>query len=219
MDLITEDWKTEVPVDMEVAGGFKRTMTQLKLQEGAMGVVDTVIVFRILKMMTRKWEEMDAFKFGLIDANGKRIKGVKPKTSEEKNSFTLLHRLVFNLKRVLELLPFGRTRLASYGASLALLKEHFNIDGEPLERHFYQYLKENDMVLDLLEGHDNLNNLEKGKEYELRLSVWNEEDNIGTRGDRVQVLGKSDNVMGVDIYKAYNINTDQSMLITGHDVK
>ena len=182
-------------------------MTQLKLQEGAMGVVDTVIVFRILKMMTRKWEEMDAFKFGLIDANGKRIKGVKPKTSEEKNSFTLLHRLVFNLKRVLELLPFGRTRLASYAASLALLKEHFNIDGEPLERHFYQYLKENDMVLDLLEGHDNLNNLEKGKEYELRLSVWNEEDNIGTRGDRVQVLGKSDNVMGVDIYKAYNINT------------
>ncbi len=194
-------------------------MTQLKLQEGAMGVVDTVIVFRILKMLTRKWEEMDAFKFGLIDANGKRIKGVKPKGSEQKNSFTLLHRLVFNLKRVLELLPFGRTRLASYAASLALLKEHFNIDGEPLERHFYQYLKENDMVLDLLEGHDNLNNLEKGKEYELRLSVWNEEDNIGTRGNRVQVLGKSDNVMGVDIYKAYNFDTDQSMLITGHDVK
>ena len=175
-------------------------MTQLKLQEGAMGVVDTVIVFRILKMMTRKWEEMDAFKFGLIDANGKRIKGVKPKGSEQKNSFTLLHRLVFNLKRVLELLPFGRTRLASYAASLALLKEHFNIDGEPLERHFYQYLKENDMVLDLLEGHDNLNNLEKGKEYELRLSVWNEEDNIGTRGNRVQVLGKSDNVMGCLLY-------------------
>lgn len=194
-------------------------MSKLHITEGAMNVVDTVIVFRILKMMTRKWEEMDAYKFGLIDDNGKRIKSKKPKTSEEKSSFTLLHRLVFNLKRVLELLPFGRTRLASYAASLALLKEHFNIDGEPLERHFYQYLKENDMVLDLLEGHDNLNNLEKGKEYELRLSVWNEEDNIGTRGNRVQVLGKSDNVMGVDIYKAYNFDTDQSMLITGHDVK
>ena len=56
-------------------------------------------------------------------------------------------------------------------------------------------------------------------EYELRLSVWNEEDNIGLRGDRVQVLGKTDNVMGVDIYRAYNIDQDQSMLITGHDVK
>ena len=194
-------------------------MTQLKLQEGAMGVVDTVIVFRILKMMTRKWEEMDAFKFGLIDANGKRIKGVKPKGSEQKNSFTLLHRLVFNLKRVLELLPFGRTRLASYAASLALLKENFNIDGDALERHFYQYLKENDLVLDLLEGHDNMNNLEKGKEYELRQSVWNEENNVGYRGDQVQVLGKTDNVMGVDIYRVYNITQDQSMLITGHDIK
>ena len=194
-------------------------MNQVDLKEGAMGVVDTVIVFRILKMMTRKWEEMDAYKFGLIDDNGKRIKSKKPKTSEEKNSFTLLHRLVFNLKRVLELLPFGRTRLASYAASLALLKEHFNIDGESLERHFYQYLKENDLVLDLLEGHDNMNNLQKGKQYELRQSVWNEEDNVGYRGDQVQVLGKTDNVMGVDIYRVYNITQDQSMLITGHDIK
>ena len=194
-------------------------MTQVDLKEGSMNVVDTVIVFRILKMMTRKWEEMDAYKFGLIDDNGKRIKSKKPKTSEEKNSFTLLHRLVFNLKRVLELLPFGRTRLASYAASLALLKENFNIDGESLERHFYQYLKENDLVLDLLEGHDNMNNLQKGKQYELRQSVWNEEDNVGYRGDQVQVLGRTDNVMGVDIYRVYNITQDQSMLITGHDIK
>jgi len=194
-------------------------MTQVQLKEGAMNVVDTVIVFRILKMMTRKWSEMDAYKFGLIDDNGKRIKTKKPKTSEEKNSYTLLHRLVFNLKRVLELLPFGRTRLASYAASLALLKEHFEIDGKYLEESFYTYLKENDLVLDLLEGHDNMNNLQKGKEYELRQSVWNEEDCIGTRGDQVQVLGKTDNVMGVDIYRVYNRSQDQSMLITGHDVK
>ena len=194
-------------------------MKQVNLKEGAMGVVDTVIVFRILKMLTRKWEDMDAFKFGLIDDNGKRIKGVKPKGSEQKNSYTLLHRLVFNLKRVLELLPFGRTRLASYAASLALLKENFNIDGESLERHFYQYLRENNLVLDLLEGHDNMNNLQKGKEYELRQSVWDVEDCIGTCGDQVQLLGTTDNVMGVDIYRVYNITKDQSMLITGHDIK
>ena len=51
--------------------------------------------------------------------------------------------------------------------------------------------------------HDNKNNLVKGKDYELRQSVWNEEDCIGTRGDRVQILGKTDNVMGVDIYRVY----------------
>ena len=82
-----------------------------------------------------------------------------------------------------------------------------------------EHLKENNLVIDLLEGHDNKNNLEKGKEYTLRTSVWNEENNIGHRGDLVQVLGKSDTVMGVDIYRVYNRSQDQSMLITGHDVK
>ena len=70
-----------------------------------------------------------------------------------------------------------------------------------------------------MEGHVNMNVLQKGKDYELRQSVWNEEDNLGYRGDRVQVLGKTDNVMGVDIYRVYNYNQDQSMLITGHDIK
>ena len=193
-----------------------------------MRIIDTLIVFRILKLLVTPFNKQKAYAFGFIDRDGKRIThkmrdGVKvrnvPSTKMEKSSMTMLHRLVFNLKRVLELLPFGRTRLASYAASLALLKEHFNIDGESLERHFYQYLKENDLVLDLLEGHDNMNNLEKGKDYELRQSVWNEEDNVGYRGDRVQVLGKTDNVMGVDIYRVYNYNQDQSMLITGHDIK
>ena len=192
-------------------------------------VIDSLIVFRILKMLTTPFEKQQAYKFGFIDKRGNRIKKIKdengndidnnPVTQKEKNSLTPLHRLVFNLKRVLELLPFGRTRLASYAASLALLKENFNIDGDALEKHFYQYLRENDLVLDLLEGHDNMNNLQKGLEYELRQSVWNEEDCIGIRGDQVQVLGKTDNVMGVDIYKVYNITQDQSMLITGHDVK
>ena len=73
--------------------------------------VDTVIVFRILKILTTPWNKMKAWEFGLIDDNGKRIKSKKPQTKEEKNAFTLLHRLVFNLKRLIELLPFGKTRL------------------------------------------------------------------------------------------------------------
>jgi hypothetical protein len=64
-----------------------------------------------------------------------------------------------------------------------------------------------------------MNNLQKGKQYELKQSVWNEEDCIGQRGDQVQVLGTTDNVMGVDIYKVYNITQDQSMTITGHNIK
>ena len=54
-----------------------------------MNVVDTVIVFRILKMLTRKWSEYEAFEFGLIDDNGKRIKSKKPNKGLEAASAIL----------------------------------------------------------------------------------------------------------------------------------
>ena len=69
---------------MEVAQVLRELRIQVNLKEGAMNVVDTVIVFRILKNDDTKVEEMDAYKFGLIDDNGKRIKSKKPKTQEEK---------------------------------------------------------------------------------------------------------------------------------------
>ena len=64
------------------------------------------------------------YKFGFIDKNGKRIthkpdpnnKNVKlenkPSTSAEKASLTPLHRLVFNLKKLIEKIPFGKSAFA-----------------------------------------------------------------------------------------------------------
>ena len=79
--------------------------------------IDTVIVFRILRLLTYKWTDQAAYKEGLIDEKGKRIKSEKVNTPARKESYTLLHRLVFNLKRLLELLPFGKTRIANYAAA------------------------------------------------------------------------------------------------------
>ena len=196
-------------------------MEQVKLHEAsAMGVIDTVIVFRLLKLFSTKWEEMEAFKQGLIDEKGKRIKSVKPKTKEQKASYTLLHRLVFNLKRILELIPFGKTRLANYAAALALLKENFGLDSKYLEEKFYQYLKEQGKVSDLLEGYDSTQNtLSEGRIYSLRTSLWNDDDNIGYRDDEIQIIGLTDNVMGVNIYKGYNKTQDKVQFLTGHVVK
>ena len=121
-----------------------------------MGIIsraaDTYYAYRFIKHLVTPWNKMKAYELGLVDENGKKLKS--PQTSEERSEYSYFHRLVFNLKRILELLPFGRTRLASYAAALALLKENFNIDGKYLEESFYTYLKENDLVLDLLEGHD-----------------------------------------------------------------
>ena len=81
-------------------------------------IVDTLIVFRILKLLTTKWENFNAYKLGIIDKNGNRIKTKDVETSEEKNSFDLLHRLVFNLKRIINKIPFGKTAFASYACLL-----------------------------------------------------------------------------------------------------
>jgi len=70
---------------------------------------------------------MEAYKLGIIDANGKQLKKTADlETQQEKNAYTIFHRLVFNLKRILERFPFGKSRIASYSAAFALLKESKN---------------------------------------------------------------------------------------------
>ena len=120
-------------------------------------VIDSLIVFRILKMLTTDFKKTPAYKFGFIDKDGNRIKTLPdpnnknqmlkndPKTKEEKNSLTPLHRLVFNLKKLIRMVPFGKTAFASYAVALALLKEETNLDSEQTDQlyeDFYRLLKE-----------------------------------------------------------------------------
>ena len=100
--------------------------------------LDTIITFRVLKLLTTKWTDQAAFKVGLIDDKGKRIKKEKVDTTERKNSYTFLHRLVFNLKRIIEMIPFGKTRLASYAAALFLIKEHCQLTGTKLDKEAFK---------------------------------------------------------------------------------
>ena len=57
----------------------------------------------------------------MLDAKGKKLK--KAKTAEEKNAYTPFHRLVFNIKRLMEKVPGGSSSVASYAAALYLIKE------------------------------------------------------------------------------------------------
>jgi len=91
-------------------------------------IADTIYTYRFLKLLVTPFRETEAFKLGIIDEKGKRLKDKQITTTEERAAFNLFHRLVFNLKRLIELAPGGRTRVASYVAALALLKEHYDID-------------------------------------------------------------------------------------------
>ena len=62
---------------------------------------------------------------GIIDNRGKVLKKYKDlDTSKEKEAYTVLDRFIFNLKRLLQKIPGGKSKFASYAAAaILLLKE------------------------------------------------------------------------------------------------
>jgi nanoRNase/pAp phosphatase (c-di-AMP/oligoRNAs hydrolase) len=82
--------------------------------------VDIYILYRIIKDLSTPFNETDAFKLGLIDDTGKRLK--KSSTKEEKDSLSYYNRFIFNLKRILRKFGLG-SRVATFAAALFLLKE------------------------------------------------------------------------------------------------
>jgi hypothetical protein len=86
-----------------------------------MRVVDNLIALRIIYLLVTPFEQTDAYKLGLIDNKGKSLK--KAETSKEKNATSMLHRLVWNLKKIINLAPGGSTRIGSLAAAYLLIKE------------------------------------------------------------------------------------------------
>lgn len=92
-------------------------------------VVDTFIVYQFLRRLVTPFNQWEAFKLGIIDDKGNILRRRNTlRTSQERNSFSLFDLMILKMKRVLERLPFGRSRLASYAAALYFIKESNNFD-------------------------------------------------------------------------------------------
>ena len=90
---------------------------------------DTFVTYRIISTLVTPWKEQAAFEHGIIDEKGKLLrKSNTLKTSDEKKAYTLFHRLVFNLKRLIQKSPGGSSKLASYTAGLFLIKEQIDVE-------------------------------------------------------------------------------------------
>ena len=108
-------------------------------------VVDLLITYRIVKLMATDFKNQEAFKYGIIDANGKQLRKNRDLNTEaEKNSYTVLNRFVFNLKRILA--KFGlKSSISNFAAALAfILKENKQLIKHKslLESAVITYLKE-----------------------------------------------------------------------------
>jgi hypothetical protein len=86
-------------------------------------LVDNLIAFKILSMLVTPFEDQKAYKLALIDKNGNPIKKLKDMTWTEKDNYTMLHRLVFRLRKIMNKIPIVNTRLGNLAAAYWLVKE------------------------------------------------------------------------------------------------
>ena len=115
--------------------------------------VDALITYRIIKLLVTPFERQEAFKYGIIDADGKVLKKSKTlKTERERKAYTVLHRFIFNLKRILKRVGLG-SRIGSFAVALALLiKENKEYEQHKLiiESAIITYLKQTNQYDNLL---------------------------------------------------------------------
>lgn len=97
---------------------------------------DLVYLYQFIRRLTTPFEESPAFKLGIIDKEGNVLKKRKDLTTDqEKDAYTYYDTLVFNLKKMLAKLPFGKTMMASFVAGLLLLKEEKNYTFHIMQDH------------------------------------------------------------------------------------
>ena len=94
-------------------------------------LLDNIIAMRILYLLVTPFEKQEAYKLGAINKDGTPRLKIKDMDGKQQAAYTMLHRLCFRLKRVLETLPFGKNNLVSMAAAYALVKECADKGEEP----------------------------------------------------------------------------------------
>jgi|TARA_R110000796_G_scaffold186844_4_gene303752 hypothetical protein len=181
---------------------------------------DLVYTFRFIKLLITGWQDTSAFKLGIIDEKGKRVKTKKIESSEEKSSYTTFHRLVFNIKRLIQKAPGGGSKLASYASALFLIKEHFGIE----EKHMEKILRESGLdFTDLLQEQHAWYLLEDNQLSPGIYKILNDKllsdslQELAFAKDKIRI-GEDcfpiDEIFGINIYEADHVGTNQKIHFT-----
>jgi len=194
-----------------------------------MGIIsrtgDLFYAFRFLKLLVTPFEKTKAFELGIIDKDGVVLKkGAERSTPEEKSAYTVFHRLVFNLKRIMAKAPGGKSVIARYGAALFLIKEHTGMSEKKL-------LKTLEKALDT-QFENELNENYWYQDEEARLMPGDYtlvEDTvspitgelIAKRNERVSVddfKTPVGSISNINIYRVKHSKTNQDIYISNRDI-
>ena len=197
--------------------------------------IDLFVTYRFIKLLVTPFEKQEAFKLGIIDKDGNRIKkpgtnkGTDLNTIDEKNAYTILHKLVYNIKKIFGKGPGLRTKLGTYAAALFLLKATFKEhveDPDMFEKEFMKYLKEqgyeiDDSISENVIGFGEV--LPKG-EYTLVNDILNkeEEELTAKSGDKVIAYEDEapvDTILGIDIFPVIHIKSQEKIYVGLEDIK
>jgi len=196
--------------------------------------VDLFVTYRFLKLLTTPFNKTDAFKFGIIDKDGNRLKNEDGsvevlRTPDEKGAYTILHKLIFNIKKLFGKVPGLRTKVGTYAAALFLLKDTFKEhveDPDIFEKEFMKYLKEEGYELDNSISEDVIGFgeiLPKGN-YLLVNDILNkeEEELSAKKGDKVVAYDDEapvDTILGVEIFPVIHVKTQEKIYVSLEDIK
>jgi hypothetical protein len=187
---------------------------------------DFTYTIRFLRLLTTKFEDTEAFKLGLIDNNGKKLR--KPETSEEKSAYNYFHRLVFNLKKLLAKVPGGSSKFASYASALFLIKETLDLNDKSMEKVINEcgldpldFLNENTQWFCTEDGM-----LSPGTytlaESSFKVIGQSAAEGLVRSGDKVRVEMDNypaGNMMGMDIYQVTHVPTNQNIYISAGEIR
>ena len=188
--------------------------------------VDLFVVYRFLRVLVTPWKKQEAYKLGIIDKDGKTLKKSRDLGTEvEKSAFTLLHRLVFNLKRIMMKIPGVRTQLGTYATALFLLREHYKLENLP-EGEITKFLIENKLVSfdnNISEEVMGFGNMLPMGDYTLKDQVTADDDEIDAQpGDIVSALEDippSDTILGVDVFPVIHKRSNKIIYVSLEDIK
>ena len=187
---------------------------------------DLVYTIRFLKLLVTKFEDTGAYKAGIIDADGNKVKDFSMDTMDNRDAYrshyTAFHRLVFNLKKLMAKVPGGSSIVARDGAALALIKEHGNLSDSNLQKIHEETGID---IMDVLLENSQWYVLENGSlgegVYRMRNdSMTDQCDEIIRKDDKIRVLENNlcHDIMGISVFEGTHMRTGRRVLFTANEI-
>jgi hypothetical protein len=162
-------------------------------------IIDGLIAWRLIKLLTTRFDRTEAYKLGIIDDKGKvLIKSKDIKDKKQRNAYTLLIRFVFNLKRMLGKIGLKSRLGSAAAAAIAFFKEQYGENPE-VEKQVYKYIKEQGFEFEISETYGEP--LTEGT-YKVKHDIYDLEGDVVINMDEsIEFTETTDTIMGYDVFK------------------